>query len=176
MDFARVLGMMQGFLEGERIPHALVGGLGLAAYGLARTTFDIDLVVDGDREDEIVAFLEAAGYETLHRSAGYSNHLHPDLALGRVDLVYVRGVTRDAVFREARSFPGPKAKPVLVPRPEHLAAMKIVAMKSDPGRIFAELADIRFLLGLPGVNREEIKGYFLKHNLGERYRELEATL
>jgi hypothetical protein len=34
-----------------------------------------------------------------------------------------------------------------VPRPEHLAAMKVQAMKSDPGRTLREMADIQFLPG-----------------------------
>jgi hypothetical protein len=44
-------------------------------------------------------------------------------------------------------FPGTT---LLVPRPEHLAAMKVQAMKNDPSRTFQDLADIQALLSLPG--------------------------
>lgn len=64
---------------------------------------------------------------------------------------------------------------VPVPRPEHLVAMKVVAMKNDPTRTFQDMADIRFLAGLQGVDREEIRSQFEKHGLLERYRELEAS-
>ena len=63
-----------------------------------------------------------------------------------------------------------------VPAPEHLAAMKVAAMQSDPERAFQEMADIRFLLGLPGVNREQVRGYFVQHDLEESFRELAAEL
>jgi hypothetical protein len=38
------------------------------------------------------------------------------------------------------------------------------------------MADIRFLLELPSVDREFVRGQFVKHDLEERYRELEETL
>ncbi|NOZ79986.1 MAG: hypothetical protein GXP48_12575 [Acidobacteria bacterium] len=47
-------------------------------------------------------------------------------------------------------------------------------MKNDPSRSFRELADIQFLMHLPGEDREEIRGYFEKHGLGEQYAEIEA--
>ncbi|HEV3459572.1 MAG TPA: hypothetical protein VHG32_23725, partial [Thermoanaerobaculia bacterium] len=63
-----------------------------------------------------------------------------------------------------------------LPKPEHLAALKVVAMKNDPGRTFQEMADIRFLLQLPQVDRPEVRSYFERHGLGERYDDLEKTL
>jgi hypothetical protein len=49
-------------------------------------------------------------------------------------------------------------------------------MKNDPGRTFQEMADIRFLLQLPQVDRQEVRSYFERHGLGERYDDLEKTL
>lgn len=63
-----------------------------------------------------------------------------------------------------------------IPRPEHLIAMKVLAMKNDPERVFQELADIRNLMLLPDIDREMIREYFRKHGLEARYDELERTL
>lgn len=49
-------------------------------------------------------------------------------------------------------------------------------MKNDPARTFQDLADIRFLLTLPGTDRVEIRGYFERHGLKERFDDLERTL
>jgi hypothetical protein len=49
-------------------------------------------------------------------------------------------------------------------------------MKNDPGRAFKEMADIQFLMGLPGVDRDEIQGYFQDAGLLERFRDLERSL
>ena len=92
--------------------------------------------------------------------------------LGRVDFVYVRGATRQRIFAAATEKEGPGGVPVLVPRPEHLAAMKVLAMKSDPQRRHQELADIARLLALPGVDRDEVRGYFERHELSEAWDEL----
>lgn len=54
--------------------------------------------------------------------------------------------------------------------------MKVAAMPSDPERAVQEMADIRFLLRLPGVDREQVRPYFVQHDLEERFRELAAEL
>lgn len=176
MDFSTVLASVTRFLDQRQRPWAVVGGVGLAALGLARTTLDLDLVVEAEAQDELVRFLEAEGYETLYRSTGFSNHLHSDPARGRVDFVYVDRATGEQLFAGARELDGPGGVRLRVPRPEHLAAMKVAAMKSDPARTFQEMADIRFLLTLPGVARDEVRGHFERQGLRARFDEIVATL
>ena len=84
--------------------------------------------------------------------------------------------TAEALFGSARLFPAPGARKILVAKPEHLAAMKVQAMKNDPTRALQDLADIRFLLTLPGVDREQVRTYFVRHGLETRFDELEKTL
>lgn len=175
MNFARVLEMLATFLDEQGHRYALIGGVALAAYGLARTTLDLDIVVDAEAQEEVVRFLESRGYATLHRSSGYSNHLHPDPLWGRVDLLYVRGETSRKLFATCRLSAGPGGLEVLLPKPEHLAAMKVLAMKNDPGRAFQDMADIRFLIHLPDVDRREVRAYFDRHGLKERFDEIERT-
>lgn len=50
--------------------------------------------------------------------------------------------------------------PIGVPRPEHLIAMTVQAMKDAPDRTLQDLADISYLLRLPGVDRLKVQGYF----------------
>ncbi|MCP4897221.1 MAG: nucleotidyl transferase AbiEii/AbiGii toxin family protein [bacterium] len=176
MDFERVLTSVATFIRDRGQPWALIGGLGMAAFGMQRTTFDLDLVVPGEVQDDLIGFLESSGYSTLHRSSGYSNHVHDDPEMGRVDLVYVRGDTQRLMFRDLPMIKGPGGAEVPVLRPEHLAAMKVFAIKNDPSRTLRELADIQFLLTLPGVDHEEVRGYFLKHGLEDRFDELKKSL
>lgn len=176
MDFAGVLTDLAHFLDDRGCRWALVGGVALAALGRGRTTLDLDLVVDAEVQATLVTFLEAAGYETLHRSSGFSNHLHADPRRGRVDLIYVDRATGDQMFPRARPVEGPGGTRVLVPRPEHLAAMKVAAMKDDPSRTLQEMLDVQFLLRLPGVDRAEVRGYFERQGLADRFDEIVATL
>jgi hypothetical protein len=176
MDYAAVLAELAGFFEERRAPFAVIGGLGLRAYGLARATFDLDLAAETRLQDDLVGHLEGLGYTTLHRSEAYSNHLHEAGPMGRVDVVYVRGETAERLFGEARKAEILPEVTVPVPRPEHLIAMKVHAMAGDPSRTFQELADIRHLMQQEGVDRALVREAFEKRGLLERYRELERTL
>jgi len=165
VDFERVLRMLAEFFEGSSTQWGVVGGLAVAVYGAARTTLDVDIVVDGQAQDAVIDFLEARGYQTLHRSTGYSNHLHRDPDLGRVDVVYLRGETSRRVFSEMNVRLGPQGASIPVPRPEHIAAMKAFSIRNDPRREARELADIEALLHAPDVNRAEIREYLTRYGL-----------
>jgi hypothetical protein len=165
MDFERVIRILGEYFQAGGAAWGIIGGLAMAAHGAARTTLDVDIVVDGESQDGLVEFLESLGFETLHLSTGYSNHLHGDPALGRVDVVYVRGESSRRIFAGVRSHPGPGGMQIPVPRAEHLAAMKAYSIKNDPTRTLRELADIRLLLETQGVDRKEIEGYFESYGL-----------
>jgi hypothetical protein len=167
-----VLSTLAEFMEREGISYAVVGAFGLQAYGLGRATMDVDLAADAGARQQVLAFLESLGYETLHVSAGYSNHLHPLPAMGRVDLVYVGGESARLLFDQCTRVLDLGERHLPVPRPEHLAAMKVQAMKNDPSRTLQEMADIQFLLRLPGVDEEAIRGYFERAELLERFHEI----
>ena len=49
-------------------------------------------------------------------------------------------------------------------------------MKNDPGRRFQEMADIRFLLQLDGVDEEEIRDYFVGAGLAEAFDEIKRSI
>ena len=172
MDFGIVLGVVSSFLEERGYRYAVIGGIALASYGMPRTTLDVDFAVELSAQDDLIRFLESRGYQTLHRSTGYSNHKHPDPTWGSLDIVYVSGETGQKLFAETTVHRGPRDIEIPLPKPEHLAALKVLAMKNDPDRTFQEMSDIRFLLSLPGVDRREIGSYFERYGMKERFDEL----
>ncbi len=165
-----------GFFESEDFSYAVIGAFALHAYGRSRATSDLDFVTEFRAQQKLIAFLDGLGYETLHVSSGYSNHLHRDAAMGRLDFVYVSGDTSRQLFGSARKLLMLGEMAIPVPRAEHIAAMKIQAMKNDPERTFQEMADILFLMQLPGINKEEIREYFEKQGLAGRYDEIRKIL
>jgi len=172
VNFAGVLQTVTAFLDHQGAHYAVIGGVALVMYGLPRTTLDLDLVVDFAVQDSLIQWLEARGYETVHRSLGYSNHSHSDPLWGDLDFVYVRGETAEKLFSGCRKAKGPGGLEVPVPSPEHLAALKVVSLKNDPDRAFRDQEDLRFLLHLPGVDQTEIRSYFERHGLSERFEEI----
>lgn len=173
LDFASELNIVRDFLAGGRFRVAVIGGVALGAYGNPRMTLDLDVATDAGAQDALVAFMESQGFITLHRSPGYSNHRHAQR--GRVDFMYVRGDTADRLFGSTTELPGPGGNPIPVPKPEHLIAMKVQAMRDAPERGLQDLVDIAYLLQVDGVNREEARGYFIRAGLEERWNELTRT-
>ena len=176
MDFGRAFSTVSAFLEGEGFPVAVVGGLGLHAFGVTRATQDLDLVTDADARAKTVAFLESLGYETLYASDGYSNHLHTDAALGRVDMVYVGGETLRQLFEGSRELLPLGGRLARVPSAEHLIAMKVQAIKNDRSRSLQDLADVRSLLLAADVDRGKVEGYFRQAGLEDNWNELRKSL
>jgi hypothetical protein len=172
MRFDAVLRTFSEFFEEEGIRYALAGGLALLAWGHARTTNDVDFVVDGSNAARVQAFAESQGYVTTFASEGYSNHRHEERAFGAVDFIYVRGETAEQVFRSAttRSAVGVDLP---VTRPEHLIAMKVVAMKNRAMRVLIDAPDIAYLMTLPGIDRAKVRDYFQQHGLLQIYDALE---
>ena len=143
----------------------------MQAYGLGRATQDLDFVTEAAAAAELVSWLESTGYETLHRSAAFSNHLHADRGLGRVDFIYVDSDTAETLFTAARRVEWGE-RTVLVPSPIHMIAMKVHAMKNDPSRTLREMSDVQHLLLLTDVDRDAARGYFEKAGLRERFDEI----
>lgn len=173
MRFDEVLATFVGFFDREGLRYAVIGGLAMQAFGYSRFTRDIDFVAERRERDRIIAFAESLGYETLHLSEGYSNHIHSDRSSGRVDFMYVDDATA------AKLFPAASTKPVVgnvhacVPRAEHLAAMKAISMKNSPQRALIDSSDVQFLLSLPGIDRVEVRDYFARHGLLELFDAIE---
>lgn len=172
MDQLKVLEEIRAHLTGLGYPCALAGAFALNAYGLGRFTADLDLLVPHEAQDALIGRMEALGFETLYRSEGYSNHLHPDPRIGRVDFIYVEGATSEQIFSRSRSVQFPGTTEMRVPLPEHLIAMKVRAIRNDPSRRLKDLADVQFLLSLPGVDEARARRYFEAAGLEDSWNEL----
>ena len=173
MKFADVFRLLIDFFEKARVDYALIGAFALKAYGYVRATQDVDFLVGYRDQDKIIRYLESSlGYETIYRSSGYSNHVHRLSGLGRIDFVYVKGATAESIFAETRRLLILDDLMLPVVKPEHLVALKVFAMKNNPDRALREMADIKELLSLPGLDTEEVRRYFEKHGQMERYHEI----
>lgn len=173
MEFDEVLRTWKAFFEREQIQYALIGGLAMAAWGSGRTTRDVDFVVEISAQLRVISFAESQRFTTLHASDAYSNHVRGS---DQLDFMYVQRETAQQIFAaaEERTFIGDI--PLNVARPEHLAAMKAVAIKSAPRRAFRDISDVIFLLRLPAVDRDFVRDYFARKGLLDVYSEIEKRL
>lgn len=160
MDFEKVLRALNTEFEMNDLEWAVVGGVALVLHGLPRLTMDLDVVVKGEHQEQTLGYLDRLGYERLHVSRGYSNHLHPEPSWGRVDMLYVRGDTQEKIFDQVKTRVGPGRVDVPVADPEHLIAMKVFACRSSPGRRAQDLADIRDLAAVAAVPADRVRAIF----------------
>lgn len=152
----------------------LAGGFAMVAWGSTRTTVDLDLAVDESARAGVLSRLSAAGFETVSDCEGFSNLLHPDPDLGRLDILWVEGSTSQRLFQAAVTRSGPDGEPTLVPAPEHLVAMKLKAIRNQPTRVFRDGEDLRLLLSLPGIDENGIREAFERTGLLDLFHRLKA--
>ncbi len=137
--------------------YALIGGLALAPYNVIRATQDVDLLVDGEKTDEIDAELVRLGYRCLHRSADAGNYLRGD---ERVDLLYAYRPIARRLLAGALELETSLGH-LRVVSTEGLIGFKLQGMANDPRRT-QDLEDIRALLraNRPKVDMAEVREYF----------------
>ena len=168
----RLLDLLRPHLEECGARWMLAGGFALAAWGSTRATADLDLLVDDAARADLLPRLAAEGFETLFDSEGFTNLLHPDPALGRLDLIWVEGETSRKLFAGATERPGPGGTRMLAPKPEHLVAMKVRAIQGRATRALRDGPDLAFLLALPGISENEAREPFIRAGLVELWERL----
>lgn len=63
--FESAVGALTAALRGLAIPHAIIGGVAVISYGIARATVDVDVTIPGEgvEIDGLIAALEKAGFD-----------------------------------------------------------------------------------------------------------------
>lgn len=155
------------FFDRERIPYAMIGAFALYGYGYVRATRDIDFLTALEHQGVVVGFLESLGFETVHRSDAFSNHVHP-VGTVRVDIMYVEGPTAARLLSSTRPAVVSSGAEVQVVSPEYLIALKLFAACGNPSRRLRDLADVKEVVSRCGVRKDDVWKYFEKYGL-EKY-------
>jgi hypothetical protein len=119
----------------------VIGGYSLEAYGLERPTKDIDLLVAASGLPALAALLTGAGYQEVGRNNTCARYLHENLLHLPVDLLFVDSATWEKLWQasEAAMIEGAALR---VPAPLHLIALKLHALKQNPGGRDQDFSDI----------------------------------
>jgi hypothetical protein len=159
------------FFKRERIDYAVIGAFALYGYGYVRATKDIDFLIRLKDKRKVITFLESIGFETIHASDSFSNHLHP-IGTSRVDMMFVDGPTADVILSstEKRLVLNDISVPVV--SAEHLIAMKLFAAHNNPDRLFKELGDIKEIVIRSNIAGSVIKKYFIRYEMEKYFDEI----
>lgn len=123
----------------------LVGGHALNVYGLTRQTGDVDIVVREQDKKKWRSILESLGYKLFHDHPAFMQFSPPDIVAWPVDVMIVDKETFDGFQRGGKEFDIGGAC-ILVPRIEHLIALKLHALKQN--QAYRELKDLDDILEL----------------------------
>lgn len=174
MDLRRLLEVVRSACGAAGARWAVIGGVAMNAYGHARTTFDFDVASEDRHRGEILRRVEGGGFRLLNDVPAFSNLLHDDRDLGRLDFLWMNDATADVVFRGARVLTVPDGPEVLVPAPEHLISMKVRGIQNQPTRVFRDAADLQHLLRIPGLDDNQVREAFAKSDLLDLLERLRA--
>lgn len=153
MSLGQTLSTAVNALNSVQARFALIGGFALAAYGLARATEDIDLLVHGDDRPKAIQSLTQNGFRLVHET---SEVLHLS-GIGQLDLLFANRPMSQAMLGKAKSI---QQFPLPVVAPEDIIGLKIQAYTNDPRREFKDKADIQELISrVKNLDFAQIKVY-----------------
>ena len=160
MDLRKLLSVVGAACDAAGARWVVIGGIAMYAYGHARNTFDCDVASENRCRMEILRGLQEGGFRLLNDASAFSNLLHPDRELGRLDFLWMDEKTSDKIFREARRIAVGADLMIPAASPEHLVAMKVQAISSSPTRVFRDGEDLQFLLSIPEIDDNRVREFF----------------
>lgn len=130
----------------------VIGGTAVNAFGHARMTLDLDLLIPRRDVKLWTALLEKLGYKRIPEQVVFAQFVPPFEGMWPVDLMLVSEETFDKMYAEAREKLIDDI-PVRVPSPLHLIAMKLHALRhGKPEREAKDLTDVFELVHLNKVD------------------------
>ena len=137
-----------------KISAILIGGQALASRGYQRLTLDVDFMVTEEDYEKLKPAISSRGYSEVVRTnvAAKWQGQSPDLI--DIDFMFVDRATFEAIKKESKEEDYYDGK-FLVPKVEHLIALKLHAMKQQPQR--REPKDLNDVIQLIRTNRIDVK-------------------
>jgi hypothetical protein len=173
-SLVRLLDVLEQAMQARSIRHALVGGLAVALYGVARATDDVDVLVDVEAADDIETALGGLGFEIALRGDGFARYARAPFAAlpGRkewIDVLFARhDVGRRLLAQAQRNLCLFLHVELPVIPLEGLLLMKLMTIVGNPDRA----RDASDMVGLVRANRSSMDRSLIAQEaalLGERY-------
>ncbi|MEK6589893.1 MAG: nucleotidyl transferase AbiEii/AbiGii toxin family protein [Nitrospinota bacterium] len=175
MHFKLVLEKLLTDFDRHNIRYALMGGLALGAWGVPRSTVDIDFLVNREDMEKVDAIMRGLGYECRHKTENVSQYLSPLRIFGEVDFLHAFRTPSLSMLESAeekKMFGDTVSVKVL--KIEDLIGFKVQAVANDESRKAVDIADIESLIAYnkDRLNWSLIEEYFTLFGLIELYNDL----
>ena len=143
-------------LASERnLPSLLIGANAVIKLGYIRNTVDLDLLVPEESRSQWLDLMRGLGYRIFHGVSAFAQFEPGNAGAPPVDLMFVDEPTWEKLTEGATHI-DLAGENILLPRPEHLVALKLHAANS-PTRTKPELdwEDIRQIVRICALDPEE---------------------
>lgn len=175
MDFERVLKTLLAEFERHQIRYAAIGGFALGMLGAARTTMDLDFLVDADQLETLHAIMGNLGYARMAQTENVTRYSHADAQWGALDFLHAfRRPSREILARAKAYAVFDGRVSIRVAGPEDVIGFKVQAIANNPKRRKQEEADIERLMEVhrDRVDWTRIQAYYDLFDMGQDAREL----
>lgn len=149
----------------------LIGGYAVGLRGYQRATLDIDFMITDTDYEKLKPAICTAGYREVVRTSVAAKLRAGSENLFDIDFMFVEAETFLGIQKESKAETCQGAR-FLVPKPDHLIALKLHAIKQQP--VIRELKDLNDIVELIKANRlnsssENFKSLCLKFGTPELY-------
>jgi len=171
-----VLRTAEDVLRSSRVDHVFVGGVTVLAFGMPRTTTDVDVIaaIDAKRIPKIVAGFQRAGFlasaQDLHDALVEGGHvtIHDTRSAYRIDLVPARTEAHREALRTKRRVAW-RGRRLPFAAPEHTIVMKLR---------WGSEQDLEDAMGIyirqeEALDFQAMRGFARRHGVARELRDLE---
>lgn len=144
--FKKVLSIICRNLSDNGVPHALIGAMALALYGIPRYTADIDLLCESRHRETIKKVLTRLGYTCFQDESNFAQFDSELGAYGKIDFLFVNTDEGRSMIEQRELVEDETLGLVPVIQPTDYAVLKLMAIANNPTRTIQDSADLETLL------------------------------
>ena len=178
MDFKTVTENLLSTFEAEGIRYALIGGFAMGAWGVARTTVDMDFLIHKSDLPAVHKILTGMGYECRYQTENVSQFVSPLKIFGEIDLLHAfREISVGMLHRAENRRIFNETMTIKVLKVEDLIGLKVQAIANDPSRKHMDMADIESLMETYGglIDWSIIEEYFALFKFNDLFEKLKSN-
>ncbi len=132
-------------LAASGIRHLVIGANALVAHGVQRHTSDVDCAIATPDDAEMKRMLAEGGYREVFRQDQFARYQSEDFRLPELDVMLLSPEVFEKLWAERVPFKR-LGTPLHAPSVLHLVALKLHAIRNNPGRLGQDLEDVVQLL------------------------------
>jgi len=177
MDFKTVTENLLSAFEAEEIRYALIGGFAMGAWGVPRSTVDMDFLIHKNDLQKVHSILTKMGYKCRYQTENVSQFVSSLKIFGEIDILHAfREISLGMLQRAEDKKIFNESMTIKVLKVEDLIGLKVQAIANDPSRKPIDLPDIESLMKTYGatIDWSLIEEYFALFDLNDLFSELRS--